>query len=393
MAISSYLAFPPEWQVVRLGALASKVGSGATPTGGAESYLPTRTNFALIRSQNVFDRRFDEAGLAFISDGQAEKLRGVVVRPGDLLLNITGDGITFGRACLAPERVLPACVNQHVAIIRADPTLADPGYLLAFLTVPAVKSYIESFNAGGSRRAITKGHIETLEAMAATLFRAWFEEFALPPDAQGSERLDSARHEWRQVDLVQSELGETPAGWPVGRVDQLFVLQRGFDLPSASRRGGPYPVFAAGGYHGSHDEFMVEGPGVVTGRSGVLGNVYFTPKDFWPLNTVLWVKEFRHAGPMYTLHFLRGLDLQRLNAGSAVPTLNRNHVHGLPALLPPPHLLSRFEVVARALYDRINHCEAESEALARIRDLLLPKLISGELRIKDAEKMVEAAPV
>jgi type I restriction enzyme S subunit len=234
---------------------------------------------------------------------------------------------------------------------------------------------------------------ETLEAMAATLFRAWFEEFALPPDAQGSERLDSARHEWRQVDLVQSELGETPAGWPVGRVDQLFVLQRGFDLPSASRRGGPYPVFAAGGYHGSHDEFMVEGPGVVTGRSGVLGNVYFTPKDFWPLNTVLWVKEFRHAGPMYTLHFLRGLDLQRLNAGSAVPTLNRNHVHGLPALLPPPHLLSRFEVVARALYDRINHCEAESEALARIRDLLLPKLISGELRIKDAEKMVEAAPV
>jgi type I restriction enzyme S subunit len=167
--------------------------------------------FAFIRSQNVFDRHFEPTGLAFISDEQASRLQGVVLQPGDLLLNITGDGITFSRACAVPVDVLPACVNQHVAIVRVNRAVSDPGYVLSYLTHPAVKSYIESFNAGGSRRAITKGHIEsfeialpplaeqhaiahilgtlddkielnrrmneTLEAMARALFKSWFVDF------------------------------------------------------------------------------------------------------------------------------------------------------------------------------------------------------------------------
>src|SRR5438067_124284 len=149
----------PDWSVVRLGDIALKVGSGATPRGGEDSYLFTRDRFALVRSQNVFDRRFDSNGLAFISDEQAEGLKNVILQESDLLLNITGDGITFARCCVVPKEILPACVNQHVAIIRVDPRLADPGYVLSYLSHPAVKSYIESFNAGGSRRAITKGHI------------------------------------------------------------------------------------------------------------------------------------------------------------------------------------------------------------------------------------------
>jgi len=147
--------------VARLGEITTKIGSGATPRGGAASYLPERRRFALVRSQNVFDRRFDVDGLAYISDEQAQRLRNAEIQSGDLLLNITGDGVTFARACAAPEWALPACVNQHVAIIRIDRNVADPGYVLAFLTHPGIKPYIESFNAGGSRRAITKGHIES----------------------------------------------------------------------------------------------------------------------------------------------------------------------------------------------------------------------------------------
>src|SRR5580692_8597867 len=157
------IARPPEWPVRSLGNISLKIGSGATPLGGESSYLPQRFRFALVRSQNVFDRHFDPSGLAFISDEQAERLKGVFLQPGDLLLNITGDGITFSRCCAVPRDVLPACVNQHVAIIRLDPSIADPGYVLSYLTHPSVKAYIESFNAGGSRRAITKGHIESFQ--------------------------------------------------------------------------------------------------------------------------------------------------------------------------------------------------------------------------------------
>jgi type I restriction enzyme S subunit len=201
----------PHWPVVSLAQIAIKIGSGATPRGGSGAYLSSRTNFALVRSQNVFDRCFDFEGLAFISDEQAEGLRGVVLQPNDILLNITGDGITFGRACMVPTEVLPACVNQHVSIIRLDARRADAGYVLAFLTHPNVKHYIESFNAGGSRRAVTKGHIgsfqlplpplpeqraiadilgaldrkidvngridKTLEAMARAIFKDWFIDY------------------------------------------------------------------------------------------------------------------------------------------------------------------------------------------------------------------------
>jgi len=155
----------------------------------------------------VYDRSFSWEGLARISDEHAQELNGVALQPGDVLLNITGDGVTFGRSCLVPNDLGAARVNQHVAIIRVHRNICHPGYLLAFLTHPQVKPYIESFNAGGSRRAITKGHIEsfviplpplneqeeiaevlgyiddkialnhrmnqTLEALAQTLFRSW----------------------------------------------------------------------------------------------------------------------------------------------------------------------------------------------------------------------------
>lgn len=85
----------PSWPVVLFGEIAIKIGSGATPKGGADAYIPTRERYALVRSQNVFDRRFDHNGLAFITNEQADGLRSVVLQPADILLNITGDGITL----------------------------------------------------------------------------------------------------------------------------------------------------------------------------------------------------------------------------------------------------------------------------------------------------------
>src|SRR5665811_1408274 len=154
---------PAGWQVKELGTFCTKIGSGATPRGGSEVYLDSRVSHALIRSQNVFDRHFDNSGLVFITDEHARELQNAEVRSGDVLLNITGDGVTFGRSCIVPDAVLPACVNQHVSIIRVDPRECEPGYLLSVLTHPATKGYIESFNSGGSRRAITKGHIQSFE--------------------------------------------------------------------------------------------------------------------------------------------------------------------------------------------------------------------------------------
>ena len=180
-----------------------------------------------------------------------------------------------------------------------------------------------------------------------------------------------------------------PEGWDAGRLDDALILQRGFDLPASGRTHGVYPVMAASGINGYHDKFMVKGPGVTTGRSGVLGRVFLVQTDFWPLNTSLWVKEFKRVSPHYAFELLRRLDFEMFNAGSAVPTLSRNHVHNLPITLPPRRLMDAFDRHAVPMARKLKSNDEECDNLARLRDTLLPQLLSGKLRVKNPETLVE----
>ena len=138
--------------------ICTKIGSGATPTGGKEAYKGG--DYALVRSQNVLDYTFTTSGLAYINETQAKKLDGVKVEAGDVLLNITGDSVA--RACIIPDEILPARVNQHVAIIRANNQYTLNEYLLYFLQYN--KQYLLSISqGGGTRSAITKKMIEDIE--------------------------------------------------------------------------------------------------------------------------------------------------------------------------------------------------------------------------------------
>lgn len=159
----------------------------------------------------------------------------------------------------------------------------------------------------------------------------------------------------------------------------MLVLQRGFDLPASNRKPGKYPILASSGPSGTHTEYMVHGPGVTTGRSGVLGKVFYVQEHYWPLNTSLWVKEFKRAKPAYAFHLLQRLDLNGLNAGSAVPTLNRNHAHAVRVLVPPQAVIDAFEPMAEILLTQQRKSTAQTDTVAAIRDTLLPKLLSGEL--------------
>lgn len=211
--------------------------------------------------------------------------------------------------------------------------------------------------------------IKILEQMAQGLYREWFIKFRFPG------------HE--QVRMVDSPLGRIPEGWEVGRLDDAVVLQRGFDLPAKQRHAGNIPVFAATGITGMHDQAKVKGPGVITGRSGSLGMVIYVNEDFWPLNTTLWVKEFKRSTPLFAYFLLSGLNLGQFNSGAAVPTLNRNDVHGLPVILPTSAMLEKFDIYIRPINALINCLSRKNGNLRRTRDLLLPKLISGKLDVSE----------
>lgn len=222
---------------------------------------------------------------------------------------------------------------------------------------------------------------ETLETQARTLFRDWFVDFGPVKAKMAGDTPYLAPDLWS---LFPNGLKDgVPEGWKTGVLSDLLVLQRGFDLPTTKRTDGPYPVIAASGPSGTHNESRVEGPGVCTGRSGVLGGVYYVEGDFWPLNTSLWIKEYPNSTPLHAMFTLQQIDIAAFNAGSAVPTLNRNHIHQAPAAIPPMSVVEAFTSLASVCYAKISANEREGRILARVRDLLLPKLMSGEIRVGD----------
>lgn len=146
------------WETRDLKSLATKIGSGATPAGGRESYV--EEGIPLIRSMNVHFRGFDPTGLVFLSDAQADQLSSVTVQANDVLLNITGASI--GRVTIAPERMSGARVNQHVTIIRTKSELYAR-FLSIFLASPSIQRMIDEIQVGATRQALTKGMIEKFE--------------------------------------------------------------------------------------------------------------------------------------------------------------------------------------------------------------------------------------
>lgn len=142
---------------MRLGDICDKIGSGATPRGGKESYKDSGT--PIIRSQNVLDWSFSSDGLAYLDDDQAFALSNVEVKPRDVLLNITGDSVA--RACIVPNEFTPARVNQHVSILRTNSS-SNPFFLLAWLQMN--KSLLLSLaSSGATRKALTKTMLEKLD--------------------------------------------------------------------------------------------------------------------------------------------------------------------------------------------------------------------------------------
>jgi len=122
--------------------------------------------------------------------------------------------------------------------------------------------------------------------------------------------------------------------WRECSLGEVIELKRGYDLPQRDRRPGVVPLVSSSGVTDYHSEAMAKGPGVVTGRYGTLGQVFYIEKNFWPLNTTLYVRDFKGNDPRFVSYFLRGLDFLAYSDKAAVPGLNRNHLHQARVLVP-----------------------------------------------------------
>ncbi|BCS89467.1 restriction endonuclease subunit S [Pseudodesulfovibrio sediminis] len=179
----------------------------------------------------------------------------------------------------------------------------------------------------------------------------------------------------------QTEIGEIPEEWVDGKVDDFIVLQRGFDITKKQRGQGSVPVVSSSGVAYYHNEYKVSHPGVVTGRKGKLGLVHYMTQDFWPHDTTLWVKDFKGNDPRFIYWYLIGFGLEKFDAATAVPTLNRNVVHREPAAFPPIEEQKAITVILDEVDNSIQAEEAKLAQLQQTKRGLMQDLLSGDVRV------------
>jgi type I restriction enzyme S subunit len=431
---------------MRLGDVCLKIGSGATPRGGKDVYLAGGGVATLIRSQNIYNDRFDRAGLVHLLPEHAEQLQNVEVQAGDILLNITGDSVA--RVCQVPDDVLPARVNQHVAIIRPDPAQLHPRFLRFFLASPQMQAHMLALAAAGAtRNALTKGMIEgftlpafslpqqhsiaavlgaledkidlnsrannTLEDVTRAVFKDWFVDFG-PTHAKAEGRSPYLVPElWVSFPDALNEDG-MPVGWNILQIKNVANdIQYG--LTRSATPKGPGPRFLRitdiqGGQvvwpsvpfceasKEEEEKYKLVTGDIVVARTGASTgeNLYITEPPRSVFASYLVRFQFVDiAIARVVAQFMRSIDYRLFVAGamggSAQPNASAQLLGSAPMVFPDERAAHAFFEFVSPM-DRVRRSnECENETLAHLRDLLLPKLMSGEIRLKDAEKNVEEA--
>ncbi|EEZ2904024.1 restriction endonuclease subunit S, partial [Escherichia coli] len=249
---------------------------------------------------------------------------------------------------------------------------------------------------------------QTLEKMSQTLFKSWFVDFdpvidnALDAGNPIPEALQ-ARAELRQKvrnstdfkllpaeirslfpsEFEETELGWVPGGWKTNRLENILELAYGKALKKTERIEGDYPVYGSGGVDGSHNEFLVKGPGIIVGRKGTVGSLYWENKDFYPIDTVFYVKPKKYFSLVYCYQLLKTLGLENMNTDAAVPGLNRNNAYRLDVITPTQTIIAQYTNIVQTFRYKMDSNNNEIDNLTNLRDTLLPKLISGELSLDD----------
>jgi len=353
----------------------------------------------LVRGENVqqgFLRWGDKAKKW--NNAEYEDFRRYQLEKDDVLLAmdrpIVGGGLKLS---WVKEQDLPCLLVQRVARIRGVRDVVRTKFLRYVLSTPEFLGHIESVTTGANIPHISGKDIESFELQLPSLddqdriveILSSYDEF-VEINARRVELLEeSARLLYREwfVKLRFSGFDQVkwiegvPEGWSRERLDSALLLQRGFDLPNGLRKQGNVPVYASAGINGYHDEVKIKGPGIVTGRSGTLGLVHYSSGDFWPLNTSLWVKEFRRVTPLFAYFMLSEMNLAQYNSGASVPTLDRKVVHSVEILIPPEKIIGQFGQYVEPIIEQAEYYREANLRAAEARDALLPKLMSGAIQV------------
>jgi type I restriction enzyme S subunit len=314
-----------------------------------------------------------------------------VLQDGDILINSTGTG-TIGRTAQFhyPNGLEQAVVDTHITIVRPEKGDVNARYLayvfrhcepliinmakgatnqvelsprdLGLMSIKlrdlqeqdriaSVLSAYDDLIENNRRR------IQLLEQAARLLYKEWFVHLRFP----GHEHV-------KITDGV-------PEGWEKKEIGELAPFKYGKALKKDDRVPGPFPVYGSSGIVGRHEKALVTGPAIIVGRKGNVGSIYWSKNDFHPIDTVYFI-EAEHC-TIYLYYAL--IHTQFINTDVAVPGLNRDFAHSRKLLIPEDKILAVFEQDVAVIYNQIDQLTKYNEVLTQARDLLLPRLMNGEV--------------
>lgn len=373
------------WKAAPLGEICSLITDGKHGDCKNED----NSGYYFISCKDVKDGRinYDNARQIELA-GFLETHRRTDLKPGDLLLTNSG---TIGRLAIAPddERTPRTTFQKSVAVLKPIPDKVTPEFL--YYSLQSNKKLLINTAGGAAQKNLLLGdlkrfpikvpsllqqiHISSilstyddliennrrrialLEEAARQLYKEWFVRFHFP----GHEH----------VKIVNG----LPEGWERKPIKSVLTLNYGKAMKADDRVEGGYPVYGSSGNVGNHNKPLVKGPGIVVGRKGNVGSVYWVYEDFWPIDTVYFV------GPEESTYFVyfAFLNTPFISTDVAVPGLNRDFAYSREILIPLDYLREEFEDEVAPLFSQMKSLRSHNEKLAEARDLLLPKLMSGEI--------------
>ena len=350
--------------------------------------------YPLIRTPNVGKGRLDLNGVHRVSESvYKQRIQRGAPRANDLIFAREAPA---GNVALVQENQT-VCLGQRTVLIRPNVQKVNPQYLVYYLLSPKPQ-----YELLGTANGATVAHvnlpairnlkielpekpvqdkigtilvtyddliennqkqIKLLEEAAQRLYKEWFVDLRFP----GHENT-------KIVDGV-------PEGWSRTNINEILTFHRGYDLTKNEMKAGRYPVVGSTTVIGYHNEFKIKGPGIVTGRSGSLGKYQFIWDNFWPHNTSLYISDYKDHNIFFVYSLLQTVDFASLNNGGAIPTLNRNVLSNIEVIEPTDELQEMFAKIAEAQYRKIRNLEKQNNQLKMARDVLLPKLMSGEVEV------------
>lgn len=389
------------WRKVKLSEIVTEKGSVSGPFGSnIHSKFYTQAGVPIIRGNNltigINGGRYVDDDYMYLSESKAEELSQSEALPDDIIVTARG---TIGQTGIIPEnsKYRKYILSANQLRFRINKKIASPLFVYYWLSSkPMVRTMqnisvnvgVPNFNLKNARELLIplasleeQGRIadilsafddkielnnkisQTLEEIAQAIFKEWFVKFRFP----GHEK----------TEFVDSELGQIPKGWKAEKLGKVIELAYGKALKEEDRRAGNIPVVGSSGIVGFNNKALVSGPGIVVGRKGNAGSILWLDEDFFPIDTTFYVKT--DLGMNYCYFALK--QQKFITGDSAVPGLGREQANYNLILVPDSSTIGSFKKIVEPIFMKKASIKNENGKLISLRDLLLPRLMSGKIKI------------